>query len=308
VQVFGFSASRVKIEAMEQDWMSVEQIWNQPEEDWDVLDEDWVEFEDEYDATDQRWAGYTDSPEETDLDFEGEIFEDEWGKPDPGSGGFSYMAAPEPRGRLGLGFVMTCALIVGVSLSLVLYKATAGATFPALIASSAGEVAQTSDTFQSQADEDGSVSNSPGALDGMCAVSDRYPAAILQWCGLITHYANKHGIPPDLIASLIWQESGGNPAAYSRSGAVGLMQVMPRDGLAASFMCKNGPCFSTRPTIEQLKDPEFNIAYGTRMLANLLARSGSFREALRSYGPMNVGYYYADKVMGLFQTYGKSSP
>ena len=137
-----------------------------------------------------------------------------------------------------------------------------------------------------------------------CQVSSRFPEKILQWCSLITENANTHNLPPDLIAALILQESGGNPTAYSKSGAVGLMQVMPRDGIAANFNCVNGPCFSGRPSIEQLQDPQFNIKYGTRMLANLVNKYGDIREALRVYGPMNVGYSYADIVLGLYNRYG----
>jgi hypothetical protein len=138
-----------------------------------------------------------------------------------------------------------------------------------------------------------------------CELSDQFPTAIRQWCELITRYSTKHNLPVDLIAALIWQESGGNPQAYSSSGAVGLMQIMPSDGLAASFQCQNGPCFTGRPSTDELKDPEFNLAYGTRMLARLLENKGSLREALKSYGPMNVGFYYADKVLGIFEQYRK---
>jgi len=137
-----------------------------------------------------------------------------------------------------------------------------------------------------------------------CGISDQYPQSIYQWCATITNYAEKWEIPPDLIAAIIWQESRGNPNAYSMSGAVGLMQVMPRDGIASSFICMNGPCFSNRPTIQELEDPERNIAYGTKMLANLINKKGSFREALKSYGPMDVGYSYADKVLSTYQKYG----
>jgi hypothetical protein len=144
----------------------------------------------------------------------------------------------------------------------------------------------------------------PAASDNSnCSVSQRFPVSIRRWCGLITQYAGKHGLPPDLLAALIWQESGGDPVAYSRSGAVGLMQVMPSDGLAASFQCANGPCFSTRPSTDELKDPEFNVSYGTRMLAGLVGKTGNLREALKSYGPADVGYYYADKVLGIYQSY-----
>jgi hypothetical protein len=138
----------------------------------------------------------------------------------------------------------------------------------------------------------------------VCRISNKYPDSILQWCSLITLYADKFELSPDLIAALIWQESGGKPRAYSKSGAVGLMQVMPRDGLAASFMCKNGPCFEKRPTIIELQDPEFNIKYGTRMLARLVNNHGDLRSALKFYGPKDVGYYYADKVLGIYAKYG----
>ncbi|HLA96963.1 MAG TPA: transglycosylase SLT domain-containing protein [Anaerolineales bacterium] len=138
-----------------------------------------------------------------------------------------------------------------------------------------------------------------------CQVSGKFPAKITQWCGMITNHAHKNGLEPDLVAALIWQESGGDKSAYSRSGAVGLMQVMPRDGIAASFNCINGPCFKNRPTISELEDPEFNVKYGTRMLSQLVNRNGNIRDALKAYGPMNVGYSYADKVLSLYRQYGK---
>ncbi len=141
------------------------------------------------------------------------------------------------------------------------------------------------------------------AAQPQCSLSPGYPASIQQWCGLIEQYAGEHGVEPGLIAAVMLQESGGNPGAYSKSGAVGLMQVMPRDGLAASFMCVNGPCFASRPSMDELFDPEFNVAYGVRMLAGLIQRHGSVREALRAYGPMNMGYQYADIVLGIQERY-----
>lgn len=145
-----------------------------------------------------------------------------------------------------------------------------------------------------------SIAKSQG---GECAVSERFPQSVRRWCNLITHYAVEHGLDPDLVAALVWLESGGNELAYSRSGAVGLMQIMPRDGKAASFMCVNGPCFRDRPSMEELRDPEFNIAWGTRFLAGLIRKRGSLREALKSYGPMDVGYSYSDKVLSIFNRY-----
>jgi soluble lytic murein transglycosylase-like protein len=83
------------------------------------------------------------------------------------------------------------------------------------------------------------------------------------------------------------------------------MQVMPSDGLAAAFECVNGPCFASRPSIEELLEPEFNIQYGTRMLAGLYGRYQDLRLALKAYGPMDVGFAYADKVLAIYERYGQ---
>jgi len=133
-----------------------------------------------------------------------------------------------------------------------------------------------------------------------CVVSQSYPEPIRRWCDLIVQNAAENGLEPNLVAALMLQESGGDQFAYSPDGAVGLVQVMPRDGVAAQFMCTNGPCFANRPSMEDLQDPEFNLEYGTRMLGGLLASKGDLREALKAYGPMDVGYSYADKVLLIF--------
>ena len=136
-----------------------------------------------------------------------------------------------------------------------------------------------------------------------CQVSPSYPPAVLQWCEIITDKAIAAGLPPDLVAAVILQESGGDALAYSSSGAVGLMQVMPRDGLAAAFECINGPCFASRPTSEELLEPGFNVEFGSRMLRGLIDRLGSLRQALKAYGPMDVGYRYADTVLAIYENY-----
>jgi soluble lytic murein transglycosylase-like protein len=136
-----------------------------------------------------------------------------------------------------------------------------------------------------------------------CSLSTQVPNTIRQWCDLIDRYSNQNGLPPSLIAALITQESAGNPNAYSHSGAVGLMQIMPRDGIATKFMCKNGPCFHDRPSMAELYDPEYNIQWGTQFLASLLARHGNIRDALKAYGPMDRGYQYADIVLSIHNRY-----
>lgn len=192
---------------------------------------------------------------------------------------------------------MILGIISLVTFSLVI---TSGLSLPSVARAedlaAAAPIENTTEVIQAEANP---IQSSPA--DETCLVSTQYPPSITQWCALISQYAQQYYISPDLVAALIWQESGGNSDAYSHSGAVGLMQVMPRDGISATFMCKNGLCFSNRPSSAELFDPEFNIKYGTRMLAGLYNRTGSWREALKNYGPMDVGYSYADKVLSIYE-------
>jgi soluble lytic murein transglycosylase-like protein len=154
-------------------------------------------------------------------------------------------------------------------------------------------------TTVSAATEEAPQAAPAASAPGGCQYAERYPSKTLPWCELIEQSANEYGVDALLIAAVMLQESGGQPEVMSGSGAVGLMQVMPHDGIAASFQCINGPCFASRPSIEELKDPAFNVDYGVRMLAGLIAKYGDVREALKHYGPYDVGYLYADKVLAI---------
>lgn len=134
-------------------------------------------------------------------------------------------------------------------------------------------------------------------------LSDLFPASIQQWKMIIEKYAERYQLDPNLIAAVMLQESGGDPQIISSSGAVGLMQVMPRDGIAASFYCGAIACFTNRPTIKDLSEPEFNVDFGSRMLSNLIKKEGSVRQALLRYGPFDTGYGYADTVLSLYKHY-----
>lgn len=136
-----------------------------------------------------------------------------------------------------------------------------------------------------------------------CNLPSTYPESVLKWCQIIQSKANHYGLDPKMIAAVMLQESGGDPNAYSKSGAVGLLQVMPRDGIAENFNCINGPCFAGRPSMDELFQPEFNIDYGSRMLVNLHEKYGNWREALKYYGPIDVGYHYADLVLSIYERY-----
>ena len=140
-----------------------------------------------------------------------------------------------------------------------------------------------------------------------CKLPSIYPASnyqvnwdkVLNFCDSITEIANKYGISPKLIASIIMMESGGDSGAISTSGAVGLMQVMPNDGLSAYLY---GSYFSDRPTTAELLDPTYNIEWGTSHLSSLINTYGGVKEALYHYGPVDVGYDYADKILSLYNS------
>lgn len=134
-------------------------------------------------------------------------------------------------------------------------------------------------------------------------LSSFWPPEIQQWGGLIIPIAEQYQIDPDLIAALVFYESGGKPEVVSRSGAVGLTQVMASD--TASVMPH---LFRNRPTSAELKNPEFNIRWGVHYLATLYHRWGeTWREALYHYGPIGLGYDYADFVLSLWKQ-SKNSP
>jgi len=97
---------------------------------------------------------------------------------------------------------------------------------------------------------------------------------------------------------MVLQESGGDPTIINpNSGAVGLMQVMPRDGKAATNSCH---CFWDRPSIAQLQVDTFNLDFALKFLRQKVDQeSGSIRDGLFRYGTAGVGYAYADIILGL---------
>lgn len=82
------------------------------------------------------------------------------------------------------------------------------------------------------------------------------------------------GLPPLLVAALIRQESGFDPAARSRAGARGLMQVMPVVG-AAVARTEGFPEWDA----VLLYQPDVNLHIGLRHLAERWERCGGSPEA-----------------------------
>ncbi len=104
----------------------------------------------------------------------------------------------------------------------------------------------------------------------------KYPLA---YHDLIRTYAQKNGIDPFLVASIIRQESAYDPQALSSAKARGLMQVIPSTGklVAKQLGLK-------KYTTARLYDPETNIAIGTAYLAGLLKRfNGNLYRSIAAY-------------------------
>lgn len=97
---------------------------------------------------------------------------------------------------------------------------------------------------------------------------------------VINTISDRHHIDPDLISSVIHAESGFNPRAVSRKGALGLMQLMPH---TASQLGVTNPF-----------DPGANVEGGTRYLRELLELYNfDLIKALAAYnaGPQRVQQY-----------------
>jgi len=98
--------------------------------------------------------------------------------------------------------------------------------------------------------------------------------------------AFRTGLSARLIRAVVSVESDGDPAAISRAGATGLMQLMP--GTARDVAGKLGvPYIQDKLT----RDPGYNVQLGTQYLGDMLHRfGGSYELALAAYnaGPARV--------------------
>jgi hypothetical protein len=100
---------------------------------------------------------------------------------------------------------------------------------------------------------------------------------------LVREAAERHRVDPALVRAVIETESNWNPGAYSRKGAIGLMQLIPttaqRFGANDAF------------------NPKQNVDAGVRYLKTLLERyNGNLDLALAAY---NAGEGAVDRAHGI---------
>ncbi len=105
--------------------------------------------------------------------------------------------------------------------------------------------------------------------------ASQLPADGQKWAAEIEQAARDAGLDPRLLAAMVWQESRFQPDAVSRSGALGLAQLMP--GTAAGL--------DVDP-----RDPVQNLQGGARYLAWTIEEFGSIELGLAAYnaGPGTV--------------------
>ncbi len=142
----------------------------------------------------------------------------------------------------------------------------------------------------------------------MCRQAARrdFNAAAARWrevdkvpyAGFINLYARQEGVSAAVVAAIIRAESSFQPRALSRTGAAGLMQVIPgtwREVNGRIGACRGRHAGECGP--DCYFDPELNVRIGTAYYAGLVRRyGGDLVLALAAY---NAGSGTVDRCGGV---------
>jgi soluble lytic murein transglycosylase len=114
----------------------------------------------------------------------------------------------------------------------------------------------------------------------------------LGWRDALTAAAGRAAVDPFLVAAVVREESSFYPAARSRVGARGLMQLMPDTGRAVA-QARQIPF----PDPDVLDQPVINLELGSTFFAGLLREFGDPRLAAAAYnaGPTRVREWWAGR-------------
>jgi soluble lytic murein transglycosylase len=112
----------------------------------------------------------------------------------------------------------------------------------------------------------------------------------LRYEQIVRGHARNYDLDPALLAAVIYQESKFKPDARSKSGAIGLMQLLP--DTAKGIALHTG---GTQFQVKDLYDPELNVRYGAWYLRHLIQKYEDERTALAAYnaGQDNVDHWRA---------------
>ncbi len=129
------------------------------------------------------------------------------------------------------------------------------------------------------------LASPPAGANGAVAASEARKASVErgELRRLVQEVSTEHGVDPKLIDALVHVESGYNPNAVSRKGAMGLMQLMPAT--------------AKRLKVDDPFNPAENVRGGVEEFSRLVNRySGNLQLALAAY---NAGEGAVSKYQGV---------
>ncbi|MBZ4336349.1 lytic transglycosylase domain-containing protein [Corallococcus sp. AS-1-12] len=142
----------------------------------------------------------------------------------------------------------------------------------------------------------GVVGPMTSSSSGGSKLGGNLPPGLEKFRGAIESASAKTGVPAEMLAAQIWQESRGNLEAVSTNGGngltdTGLMQVNPNT---------YGELQAKHPELQgkDLSDPETNILAGAFYMKDMKEQFGSDELALRAYnsGPNGVDRSNPDAI------------